>query len=43
MWGFQLVDNNLFSPFSDYKKNDKITYKFSKDKYAKFLQFRLKK
>ena len=33
--GKTLLDyNNLFSP-NDYKKNDKILYKYLKDKYVK--------
>ena len=30
-----LIYANLFSPI-DYKKNDKIIYKYFKDKYVKF-------
>ena len=34
--------NNLFSP-NEYKKNDKIIYKYFKDKYFEFnLKFRLR-
>ena len=40
-----LVNTNLFSP-NDHKRNDKIMYKYFRDKYDKIirnLDFRLKK
>ena len=41
--GKALLDHaNLFSP-NDYKTNDKITYKYFKDKYDRSLELRLKK
>ena len=41
--GKALLDyTKLFSP-NDYKKNEKIIYKYFKDKYGKSLEFRLRK
>ena len=41
--GKALLDyTKLFSP-NDYKKNEKIIYKYFKEKYGKSLEFRLRK